>query len=218
MTTKTDPFDYVRGKIPRHFPVCNTVVFFDVVGFTKIPTNEKMEEIIEAIEKVLNSLLYGNYDWDERDKHNHLILIPTGDGYAIGFNPLDFHSSAVLDMALNIYNELLKKKIPIRMGIAKGPNIRYVDLNESNNLFGFGINMANRMMGLARKNQILVHEDLAKETKRNGTRGAAELLDIGEYKIRHGQKVTVYNYYKKDEFGMRQAPARQRIEAQAKRK
>jgi len=48
-------------------------------------------------------------------------------------------------------------------GIAKGNNIGHLDKNNNMNLFGYGINLASRVMSKALDNQILVHERLAED-------------------------------------------------------
>lgn len=205
MKKVTDPFDYVKGKIPRYYPVNNAVVFFDVTGFTRETTNEEMRKVIQKIEDELTRLLWDDYYWNEKNKRNDLILIPTGDGYAIGFHPIRFDLETVLGLASRIFKAITSNgDIRIRMGIAKGPNIRHLDLNEHNNLFGFGINMASRLMNLARENQILVHEDFANDILRS--KKVEDLIDIGEFEIKHGQKVGVFNYFRKNDFGNENSP------------
>ncbi len=205
MSKVKDPFDYVKGKIPRYQEVTNTVLFFDVVGFTKGISNEEMRKIIQKIEDVLTGIFYDDYDWHEKSRPNDLIFIPTGDGYAIGFNSRKFKEEKILSIAIDLFEKLTANGgKEIRMGIAKGPNIRHFDLNQHNNLFGFGINMANRVMSLARENQILVHDDFANEILRS--KEIPELIDIGEYEIKHGEVIRVFNFCKKAEFGNETPP------------
>lgn len=203
--TKEDPFDYVKRSRQAYLPLINAVIFFDVVGFTKDTTNEEMKKIIRRIHDDLTEILINEFYWNEKRKPNDLILIPTGDGYAIGFHTSKFDSEKVLSIATDIFKKLTQNNgIKIRMGITRGPNIRYLDLNENNNLFGFGINIANRIMNLARGNQILIHEDMAKDILRN--RKVEELTDVGEFPIKHGEKVRVFNYFKAGEFGNSDPP------------
>lgn len=160
---KYDPLDYVKERIPKYIAIKNAVMFFDVVGFTKNSTNQEMQKIIHKIDTVIDDLLYEDYNWNEQHQHNDLILMPTGDGLGIGFHP-----SIRDDEILRIVSDLLKRLIgnngiKIRIGLAKGPNTRYLDVNEMNNLFGWGVNTAYRVMEGAEENQILIHEDYAKE-------------------------------------------------------
>ena len=106
-----DPFDYPKGKIPDYVPVNCAVVFFDIVGFTDDTTNEQMKDMIRSIHDVIESYLWDEYDWDEktRGKKNDLVLIPTGDGYAIGFHPSKFSSDEILEIVKELYIHLRNK-------------------------------------------------------------------------------------------------------------
>lgn len=77
-----EEFAYVKNA--RDFFLVNVpVLFFDVVGFTRNTNNNSMRKCIRNIEDSMRDLLYEDYNWNERNKSNQLILIPTGDGYAI---------------------------------------------------------------------------------------------------------------------------------------
>lgn len=203
-----DPFAYPRDrKIPQYHPINNVIVlFFDIVGFTKNTTNKEMERIIQKIETAINRLLWNDYNWAEKNKHNNLILIPTGDGYGICFHP-DIEGTTILYITTELFKSITdEKNINLRMGLAKGPNIRYLDRNGQVNLFGYGINLANRVMSLALDNQILIHEVFAEELH-HGEK-VTDLIKISEpLKIKHGEEIRVYNYYKKGEFGNPEDPS-----------
>ena len=135
MSRIKDPFDYPTGKIPNYYSVNNVVIFFDVVGFTRNTSNAEMKKIIQRIENTIDSLLWDPYDWDEKVE-NDLILIPTGDGYAIGCHPSMSGSDDILRIAADLFRNITNGDTKIRMGIAKGPNIRHLDKNDKVNLFG----------------------------------------------------------------------------------
>ena len=205
MAKKFDPFDYPKGKIPKYYAVNNAVLFFDIVGFTKNTTNQEMQKIIQKIDNVINDLLWDDYNWNERNKHNDLILIPTGDGYGIGFHP-NMSGDKILYITTELFKRISKgNNFKIRMGIAKGPNIRHVDRNDNINLFGYGINLASRVMTVALPNQVLIHEDFARELLAG--KKIDGLIEIEDFiPIKHGEKIKVYNYYKNSEFGNPQSP------------
>lgn len=199
---KLDPFDYPKGKKqPRYYDIDNVVCFFDVVGFTKSTTNQEMKRIISKIEDDLEELLWEDYNWHELRKRNDLILIPTGDGYGIGFHPT-LHNDKILIIITELYKRLVKGNVfKIRMGIAKGANIRHLDWNEHVNLFGYGINLASRVMSVAEPNQILVHADYAEELKQ--IKDHPELTKVERPKeINHGEHIMVYNMHRGNEFGI----------------
>lgn len=204
MVRVEDPFKYIKRQRTSR-DVNNSVIFFDIVGFTKETTVEEMKYTIRHIEDSLNDLLEPDYYWHETNKQNDLILIPTGDGYAIGFHPTKFPLEKILSIAVSIFQKITASgKVKIRMGIAKGPNIVHRDLNDHNNLFGFGINIASRVMGLALDNQIIVHGDFAEEILK--MKKVDGLTLAGTYKIKHDDTVIVYNYCKDKEFGNSEIP------------
>ena len=73
----------------------------------------------------------------------------------------------------------------------------------------FIINMANRIMSLGLDNQILVHDDFAKEVLR--TKTIEGLVSIGNYTIKHDEVAGVYNYFKEGEFGNKETPTENKI-------
>ncbi|MCL2311130.1 MAG: hypothetical protein FWC41_01385 [Firmicutes bacterium] len=190
MINKTDPFEKIKNARVFHNADV-TVLFFDVVGFTKGTDNESMKNMVRSLEDCISDLLWNDYNWDEDDKENHLILIPTGDGYAVGFHPIAFNHEQILKITLDLFKLIKNKNIPIRMGLAKGPVIIHNDLNERNNIFGYGINIASRVMTVAQQNQILIHEDLASEINRVKKNALIGKICF-EQKIKHGEKIKVY--------------------------
>lgn len=195
-----DPFMFIKnGNNGVYRSTTLAVMFFDIIGFTKDTTNEAMKDCIRSIEAAIADELWDNYNWNEENEKNDLILIPTGDGYSFAFHP-QFSNDEVLEIVKKFYCRLIKKlrninDFKIRMGVAKGPCQVYRDQNEKNNVFGYGINLANRVMGLARENQILVHEDFAKDILRQ--REHTELHDLSgkQFVIKHGESLRVYNFY-----------------------
>lgn len=188
---KYDPLDYVKERIPKYIAVKNVVLFFDVVAFTKNSTNQEMQKIIHKIDTVIDDLLYEDYNWNEQHQHNDLILMPTGDGLGIGFHP-SIRDDEILRIVSDLFKRLTANNgIIIRMGIAKGPNTRYLDVNEINNLFGWGVNTAYRVMSGAQGDQILIHEDYAMEL---GKIKEFKIIDNEPINIetKHGEKLIAF--------------------------
>ena len=185
------------------------VMFFDVIGFTKNTNNDDMKDCVRNIENAIYDELYEAYNWNETYVKNDLILIPTGDGYSIAFHP-SFKDDDILEIVKKFYCRLRGKlKFSIRVGIAKGPCQIYRDQNERNNVFGYGINLANRVMGLAGKNQILIHEDLALEILHQRSHSEIHEIKGKNFVIKHGEAIRVYNFYgthEGEEFGNKQDP------------
>lgn len=191
-----DPFTFIKSENKGIYKSANLVImFFDIIGFTKQTTNDEMKDCIRGIEASIMDELWDNYNWNEENEKNDLILIPTGDGYSFAFNP-QFRNEDILDIIKKFYCRLIQKiKFKIRMGIAKGPCQVYRDQNEKNNVFGYGINLANRVMGLAKDNQILIHEDFAREILIQ--RAHSELHEVigKRFEIKHGEVLKVFNFY-----------------------
>jgi class 3 adenylate cyclase len=188
---KYDKFDYVQKRVPRYTKVFNVVLFFDTVDFTRNSTNQQMSKIIDKIDTVIGDLLYDDFNWNEQDQYNDFILMPTGDGLGIAFHP-DTDNDKILRIVIDLYTALTENNgISIRMGIAKGPNTRYLDVNKMNNLFGWGVNTAYRVMDGADKNQILIHEDYAKELRNIKE---IKIMDKTPHTIetKHGETLTAF--------------------------
>lgn len=197
MTKKnTDPFLHLpNGNSGIYRPANLAIMFFDIVGFTKNTTNDQMKDCIRGIEASIVDELWDKYNWNEINDRNDLILIPTGDGYSFAFNP-QIKNDEILDIIKKFYCRLINKiDFKIRMGVAKGPCQVYQDQNEKNNVFGYGINLANRVMSIARENQILIHEEFAREILRQ--RNHSEIHEVAgkQFLIKHGESLRVYNFY-----------------------
>lgn len=128
-----------------------TVVFLDVVGYTQRPVVQQME-IKERLRKIISEST-ANIARSER------TVIDTGDGAALCFmgDPED-----ALFVAMNMRNMLLSSDkgagtdFQLRIGINLGP-VKVVRSFDGNlNPLGDGINNAQRVMGFAEPNQILV--------------------------------------------------------------
>jgi class 3 adenylate cyclase len=112
------------------------------------------------------------------------------------------HNDKIFIVIIELYKRLLKGNVfKIRMGIAKGANIRHLDWNEHVNLFGYGINLASRVMSVAEPNQILVHADYAEELKQIKDHPELTKVDLPK-EIKHGEQIVVYNMYRSNEFGI----------------
>lgn len=198
---KYDPFDYPKKNAPRYWPVNIISLVFEGPSIDKSATITEMIDNIKAIDNIFNQRLWENYYWNERFHNNDLIFISTGSGYGIGFNP-KMDTKIILSIAVDLYKESVKKIKNIRIGIAKGPSVRYLDENDCLSMYGYGIRTASITMTRAINNQILIHESLAKEIFETISLRSGESL-IGPYssKISFDETINVYNYFKEGEFG-----------------
>jgi len=126
----------------------SSVVFVDIVGYSKLTVAKQL-----AIKGWFNDLL-------SQTLHNlsptERIILDTGDGAALSFmsDPED-----ALFVANSLRVALLEDLYPgleLRIGINLGPVKIVTDINGRPNIIGDGINSAQRVMGFAAPNQILV--------------------------------------------------------------
>lgn len=191
-----DPFMFIpNGNNGIYKNASLAVMVFDIIGFTRKTTNDEMKDCIRGIEATIMDELWDDYNWNEENERNDLILIPTGDGYSFAFNP-NIKNAEILNIIKKFYCRLVDKiEFNIRMGIAKGPCQIYRDQNEKNNVFGYGINLANRVMSLANENQILIHEDYAKEILIQRAQSEIHELPGKSFEVKHGEVLKVFNFY-----------------------
>jgi hypothetical protein len=129
---------------------------------------------------------------------------------AIGFSdspekPLQL----ALDLHKGIYrynkSRTEKDGILVRIGLDTGPVYLIKDLNGNENVWGPGIIMARRVMDLAREMNILASARFANDVRGLKPEYREILHPIGDYQIKHGEKLLIYNIYG-DGFGNKKQP------------
>src|SRR5437868_11778300 len=115
------------------------VLFIDIVGSSKLLTNEQSELLRE-----LNQIVRSTEQFRIAEAAGKLIRLPTGDGMALAF----FTSpEAPVRCALEISKALRNNpKLPLRMGVHSGRVDPGLDVNERSNVAGAGKTMAQRVM------------------------------------------------------------------------
>jgi hypothetical protein len=104
----------------------------------------------------------------------------------------------------------------LRIGISEGRGIVYIDVNENYNVAGTPVNMASRVMTLADRNQILFTDDAYRQiidmsTDISFLNHFVEFRNVG---IKHGLRVTVYQYSAANEPSLNNAPPEQLLVSQ----
>lgn len=173
-----------------------------------IPIKDQVRKVI-----ALNELISRAETYQKRD--HSTIILPTGDGMAVGFSdspekPLRL--AIELHKAIFKYNESRrgKEKLLIRVGIDMGPVYFVKDLKGQDNVWGPGIILTRRVMDLAEDMQILASTNIAENIRKLSPEYKAILHPIGEYSIKHGESLSLYNIYG-DKFGNRIAPRKSKI-------
>jgi hypothetical protein len=183
--------------------------FIDMVGLSDPTLSVKNQ--VHKIEK-LNELIY-SCDAYRKVSAGKKIILPAGDGMAIGFPskpevPLEL--SIELHRKLRAYNEgkSSSEEIGVRIGLASGPVFTVADLNNVQNIWGPGIILARRVMDAGDRGHILIAESLAETllTLKDEYRQMIRLIS-DRYKIKHEQTIKLYTAYSYD-FGIHHTPSK----------
>jgi len=163
------------------------VLFMDIVGYSKLLTDEQSEALQE-----LNRIVRNTEAAREADTAGQLTILPTGDGMALVFTG---SVEEPVECALEISHALrAQPSLPVRMGIHSGPVHHVKDANDRENIAGVGINIAQRVMDCGDAGHILaskrVADDLAQQR-----RWQPYLHDLGDVEVKHGVVVSLVNLY-----------------------
>ena len=183
--------------------------FTDIVGSSdpKIPVRIQARNI-----SLLNLLIKKTETFENMDQDSTHIQ-STGDGMAIGFadnaeKPLRL--AIELHKLLNKYNKQNKEKLHIRIGIDSGPIYFVKDVQDKDTVWGPGIIMAKRVMDLCGDDQIFASRRIGDDISKLSTEYKEIMHPIGEYLIKHGEQLLMYNIYGKN-FGNKIAPKKSKI-------
>ncbi|MDQ3726788.1 MAG: hypothetical protein M3307_00955 [Thermoproteota archaeon] len=183
--------------------------FIDIVGLSD-PTLSVKNQVHKI--QILNELIH-SCDSFRKTSAGKRIILPSGDGMAIGFlssseTPLEL--SIQLHHKIRAYNEQEYNSDPlgVRIGLGSGPVFTVSDLNNVQNIWGPGIIIARRVMDAGDNGHILVAEKLAEELilLKDEYRKIINLIS-NKYRIKHGQEIKLYSAYSND-FGNPQVPAK----------
>jgi TolB-like protein len=163
------------------------VLFTDIVGFSKLPTNKQRELL-----QLLNEIVRNTQQFRAAEAAGKLVRLPTGDGMVLAFftNP-----DAPVRCAREISRNLkAHPELPLRMGINSGPVDEVSDVNDRRNVAGAGINMAQRVMDCADAGHILLSKRVADDLEQY-TEWQPYLHALGDAEVKHGLRVDVTNLY-----------------------
>lgn len=185
--------------------------FCDIVAGSN-PTIATKDQVRKVV--VLNEVVARTETFKNRDGGSAVIL-PTGDGMAIGFGD---SAEKPLRLAIEVHKGLSKynqhrkgkEKLLIRIGIDMGPVYFINDISGRANVWGPGIILTRRVMDLAADMQILASSRIAEDIRKLSPEYKAILHPIGDYSIKHGEQLYLYNIYG-DSFGNKAAPRKSKI-------
>jgi len=186
--------------------------FTDIVAGSDptIPSKEQARKVV-----VLNDLIGRTETFKRRDPSSTVVL-PTGDGMAIGFADsaeYPLRLSIQLHKLLNEYNKVRrskKEKVLLRIGIDIGPVYVIKDLNGQDNVWGPGIILTRRVMDLAGDMNIFASSRFGDDVKALSPEYKEILHPIGDYSIKHGEQLNIYNIYGEG-FGSKLYPRKSKI-------
>ena len=189
-----DRFYKPRAGQPPYYLDDVAVVMLDLVDFSARRTVKEMATLVRDLQDSVYTVLNPHYYWDEinPERPNKIIVIPTGDGYAVAFHPV-VDRREILKRVDEIHKELCTDKhLKVRFGISRGPHILFVDLNDALNLIGEGIVRAQRAMMLSSPGQILCTFEFAQGIERE-IEGRLEKIE-GEWQVKEERAFRLYNY------------------------
>src|SRR5215510_14538491 len=163
------------------------VLFMDIVGYSKLLTDEQSEALQE-----LNQIVRGTETAREAEAAGQLTILPTGDGMALVFTG---SVEEPIECALEISQALrAQPSLPVRMGIHSGPIHHVTDANGRENIAGVGINIAQRVMDCGDAGHILVSKRVADDLAQQ-RRWQPYLHELGDVEVKHGVVVSLVNLY-----------------------
>ena len=182
--------------------------FIDIVSLSDPSLSVKKQiEKIGILNKIIGSC--ESYFKTPKDKK---IILPTGDGMAIGFllSPESpFQLSIELHRKLRIYNRGKSNEdiMGVRIGLSSGPVFIVNDINNNQNIWGPGIILARRVMDIGDNFHILLADRLAEELIGLKDEYRATIKYVVDYQVKHGKRIKLYSAYSK-EFGNPQQPTK----------
>ncbi|TMP89232.1 MAG: adenylate/guanylate cyclase domain-containing protein [Verrucomicrobia bacterium] len=163
------------------------VLFIDIVGYSKLLTDEQSEALQE-----LNQIVRNTQVVREAEGAGQLIILPTGDGMALAFTG---SVEGPAECAIEVSQALrAQPSLPIRMGIHSGPVQHVRDANARENISGVGINIARRVMDCGDAGHILVSKRFADDLAQH-RRWQPYLHGLGDVEVKHGVVVSLVNLY-----------------------
>src|SRR5215510_15054224 len=163
------------------------VLFMDIVGYSKLLTDEQSEALQE-----LNQIVRSTEAAREAEAAGQLTVLPTGDGMALVFTG---SVEEPVECALEISRALrAQPSLPVRMGIHSGPVHHVKDANQRENIAGVGINIAQRVMDCGDAGHILVSKRVADDLAQQ-RRWQPYLHELGDVEVKHGVVVSLVNLY-----------------------
>jgi class 3 adenylate cyclase len=175
------------------------VLFIDIVGYSKLLMNEQ-----SAVLDELNTIVRATEQFRRAEKQGDLVRLPSGDGMALVFRDTP---ESPAQCALEIDRALRgHSRLRIRMGIHSGPVNEVRDVNQTRNLAGAGINLAQRVMDCGDAGHILLSRRVADDLEPYA-KWKPYLHNLGECEVKHGVRIQLVSLHNGD-VGNQQLPTK----------
>jgi hypothetical protein len=183
--------------------------FVDIVGLSdpEMATENQVRKI-----ELLNSFIESCPAFKSSAPNRSLIL-PTGDGMAIGFlegrEELPLQLAIELHKKINAYNKgrLPHETIEVRIGIHGGSVYKFTDIRHEKNVWGPGIILARRIMDIGDDGHILLSKRIAEDLRELSDEYKRIIHPLELYTIKHNVRILVYTAYGSG-FGRKKLPTK----------
>ena len=164
------------------------LLLLDVVGYSKLLVDEEIELLQE-----LTQIVRATDSFRSAETNGRLLRVATGDGMALlFFRSPEEPARCALEVSKALQDH---PHIQVRMGAHSGPVSQVMDVNDRTNIAGSGINVAQRVLDCADAGHILLSKRIADDLAVYRQWQAA-LHDLGEYEVKHGLRLHLFNLYK----------------------
>ena len=163
--------------------ICS-VVFLDVVGYSKLPDSRQVAAKAQFNEVVQKSLA----PTPEAER----VVLDTGDGAALCFLGDPEAAITAAGRLANHFGPNSDAELSLRTGINLGPVRMVTDVNLHQNVVGDAINVAQRIMSFAAEGEILVSRSYYEIVARLRDGNAALFRFRGSRRDKHGRVHKVY--------------------------
>ncbi len=170
--------------------------FVDIVGLSDpVMSVKKQIKKIEALNGLISSC-----EVFKNTEQNLMLVLPTGDGMAIGFlqgPELPLLLATELHQKLNPYNKgkSPEETLRIRIGLNDGPVYIVKDVQGNQNVWGPGIILARRVMDIGDDGHILLSPRMAETLRELSDEYKIMIKPMHDYVIKHGQTLLLYSVY-----------------------
>ena len=187
-------------------------IFIDTVGLSDptMSTETQTNKIKFLNKSILECPTFKN------THKNEVIVLPTGDGMAIGFKRgIDSPIKLAIELQKRLfdYNKNTNSidQICVRIGCHSGDVFTFEDLCGKKNHWGPGLILARRIMDLGDSNHILMSNKMAENLMEITDKYDDILHRLPNYQIKHNVTMDLYSVYDQN-FGNSKYPTRKTIE------